>query len=235
MSDFMGLGIKKELAIPHKLVKVGVAQYTAINFDLDASLEKLEKVVKDAASQGVQLLVFPEAFLPGYPHGGDPIALYGYHSMSARKIFQMWHESAVAIPGPAITRLSKVAKDNNVFLVVGVIEKELTSSTMYCTAVFIKEDGTYLGKHRKLMPTAVERLMWGLGDGSTLPVFDSPAGKVGAIICWENYMPLLRTTMYSKGIIHRESSNLNKDKIPNKTFFIFTRFADLLCSNCRQL
>ncbi|CAL8143120.1 unnamed protein product [Orchesella dallaii] len=191
---------RKDLIIPRKLVKVGVAQYSAVNFNLDKTLDRLETIVKDASSKGVQLLVFPEAFLPGYPHGGDMGAAFGNHAMAGRKIYQIWHESAVEIPGPAITRLSKVAKDNNIFLVVGTIEKEPTSSTLYCTVVFIKDNGEYLGKHRKLMPTNVERLMWGLGDGSTLPIYDSPAGKVGAVICWENYMPLLRTTMYSKGI-----------------------------------
>jgi len=191
---------KPGLIVPQKLVTVGVAQYSAVNFDLEATLNRLEKIVKDASTKGVQLLLFPEAFLPGYPHGGDLGAVFGNHAMAGRKIYQLWHESAVEIPGPAITRLSKVAKDNNIFLVVGVIEKESISSTLYCTAVFVKEDGTYLGKHRKLMPTNIERLTWGLGDGSTLPVFESPVGRVGAVICWENYMPLLRTTMYSKGL-----------------------------------
>lgn len=191
---------RKDLIIPQKLVKVGVAQYSAVNFDLAATLNRLEKITKDAASKGVQLLLFPEAFLPGYPHGGDLGMVFGNHALTGRKIYQLWHESAVEIPGPAITRLSKVAKENNIFLVVGTIEKESNSSTLYCTVVFVKEDGTYLGKHRKLMPTAIERVTWGLGDGSTLPVYDSPVGKVGAVTCWENYMPLLRTTMYSKGI-----------------------------------
>ncbi|CAL8143118.1 unnamed protein product [Orchesella dallaii] len=191
---------REGLIIPKKLFKVAVAQYSSINFDLEGSLNKLEKITKEAANKGVQLLLFPEAFLPGYPHGGDFGAVYGNHGLSGRKIYQLWHESAVEIPGPAITRLSKVAKENNIFLVVGTIEKETTSSTLYCTVVFIKEDGEYLGKHRKLVPTNIERITWGQGDGSTLNVYDSPVGKVGAVICWENYMPLLRTTMYTKGI-----------------------------------
>jgi len=191
---------RKDLNVPHKYVTVGVAQYSAVNFDLEGSLNRLEKIVKDASSKGVQLLLFPEGFLSGYPHGGDMGAFFGNHSIQGRKIYQMWHEAAVQIPSPAITRLEKIAKENNIFLVVGVIEKEAISSTLYCTVVFVKEDGTYLGKHRKLMPTNIERITWGLGDGSTLPVFESPVGRVGAVICWENYMPLLRTTMYSKGL-----------------------------------
>jgi len=158
----------------------------------------LANICKDASSKGVELILFPEAYLPCYPHGGTLGMVFGHHGMEGRKIFQMWWDSAVEIPGPAVNQLSEIAKENKLFLVVGVIEKD--GGTLYCTVVFFGNDGTYLGKHRKLMPTAIERITWGQGDGSTMPVFDTPIGKVGAVICWENYMPLLRTTMYSKGI-----------------------------------
>ena len=94
--------------------------------------------------------------------------------------------------------LSRIAAESGVFLVMGVIERD--GGTLYCTVLFFADDGAYLGKHRKLMPTASERLVWGFGDGSTLPVFNTPLGKLGAVICWENYMPLLRMAMYAKGI-----------------------------------
>ena len=102
------------------------------------------------------------------------------------------------MPGPAVDRIGGVARANRLHLVVGVIERE--GGTLYCTVLFFDGDGNFLGKHRKLMPTAAERLVWGYGDGSTLPVFDTDIGKIGAVICWENYMPLFRTAMYSKGI-----------------------------------
>jgi nitrilase len=105
---------------------------------------------------------------------------------------------SVDVPGPAFDHLSRTARSNNIHLVVGVIERD--AGTLYCTVLFFAPDGTFLGKHRKLMPTASERVVWGYGDGSTLPVFATPLGKLGAVICWENYMPLLRTTMYSKGM-----------------------------------
>lgn len=184
-----------------KLVKVAVAQFSSVGFDQEACLNKLEKIVKDAASKGVQLILFPEGFISAYPYGGVPQAVFGHHGTNGRKIFELWYNSAIDIPGPAITRLSKIAKENNMFLVVGVMERDRGNSTLYCSVVFIKEDGTYLGKHRKLVPTLSERLFWGAGDGSTLPVFDTHLGKVGSVICWENYMPLLRTAMYSKGRI----------------------------------
>jgi len=103
----------------------------------------------------------------------------------------------VEIPGPAVDTLSEIAKDNDIHLVIGVIERD--SGTLYCTVLFFDNLGSYLGKHRKLMPTAQERVVWGQGDGSTLPVYETKVGKIGAVICWENYMPLLRTVMYAKG------------------------------------
>jgi nitrilase len=102
------------------------------------------------------------------------------------------------VPGPAVDRLAAIARANQTHLVIGVVERE--GGTLYCTVLFFGPDGGYLGKHRKLMPTGSERLVWGFGDGSTLPVIDTEIGRVGAVICWENYMPLLRAAMYAKGI-----------------------------------
>jgi nitrilase len=102
------------------------------------------------------------------------------------------------VPGPACETLSKTARESNVLLVIGVIERE--GGTLYCTVLFFSPDGRLMGKHRKLMPTAMERLVWGFGDGSTMPVFDTPLGKIGAVICWENYMPMLRMHMYAQGV-----------------------------------
>lgn len=100
--------------------------------------------------------------------------------------------------GPEVFRLAALAGRYNVYLVMGVIER--AGGTLYCTVLFFAATGEYLGKHRKLMPTAMERLIWGFGDGSTIPVFDTSVGKLGAVICWENRMPLLRTAMYAKGM-----------------------------------
>jgi nitrilase len=102
------------------------------------------------------------------------------------------------VPGPVCDRLGKIAREANVFLVINVIERD--GGTLYCTVLFFSPDGRMMGKHRKLMPTAMERLIWGFGDGSTLPVFDTPLGKIGSVICWENYMPMLRMHMYAQGI-----------------------------------
>lgn len=102
--------------------------------------------------------------------------------------------------GPEVDRLAAMAGKYKVFLVMGVVERD--GYTLYCSVLFFDNQGCYLGKHRKLMPTGMERVIWGFGDGSNMPVFDTPLGKIGAVICWENRMPLLRTAMYAKGLIY---------------------------------
>lgn len=178
--------------------KVAVVQAASVAFDREKTLEKVHRLAREAAAQGAKLVLFPEAFLSAYPRGMDFGAVVGSRSEKGRKDFQRYWESSVEVPGPAVDSLSEAARTNGVFLIVGVVERDV--GTLYCTVLFFAPDGSYMGKHRKIMPTASERLVWGYGDGSTLPVFDTPLGKVGAVICWENYMPLLRTAMYAKGI-----------------------------------
>jgi nitrilase len=178
--------------------KVAVVQAAPVVFNRDKTLEKVHRLAGQAASQGAKLVLFPEAFVSAYPRGLSFGAVVGSRTDKGREDFRRYWESSVDIPGPAVENLGQAAAENNIFLVVGVVERDL--STLYCTVLFFSPDGSYLGKHRKIMPTASERLVWGFGDGSTLPVFDTPLGKLGAVICWENYLPLLRATMYSKGI-----------------------------------
>ena len=167
-------------------------------FDREATLEKVRTWTADAAAKGAQIAVFPEAFVSGYPKGLDFGARVGSRTAGGRAMFRRYFESAVGVPGPAALELGAIARDHAIHLVIGVIERE--GGTLYCTVLFFAPSGELLGKHRKLMPTAMERLVWGMGDGSTLPVLDTAVGRVGAVICWENYMPMLRMTMYAKGI-----------------------------------
>ena len=180
------------------IVKVAVVQAASVAFDRKRTLGKALDLTRDAAKRGAQLVLFPEAFISGYPRGLDFGAVVGSRTDRGREDFKRYFESAVEVPGPVVDALGKAARSNSVYLVMGVIERE--HGTLYCCVLFFAPGGTFLGKHRKVMPTASERLIWGYGDGSTLPVFDTPLGKLGAVICWENYMPLLRTYMYSKGI-----------------------------------
>jgi nitrilase len=178
--------------------KAAVVQAASVGFDRDATLAKAERLVVEAAATGAKLVVFPEAFVSCYPRGLNFGSVIGSRTPEGREDYRRYWESSVDVPGPVVDRLAAMAGANGVYLVIGVIERD--GGTLYCTVLFFDPRGTYLGKHRKLMPTAAERLVWGYGDGSTLPVFDTEVGKLGAVICWENYMPMLRMAMYSKGI-----------------------------------
>jgi nitrilase len=179
-------------------VRVGVVQSAPVAFDRHRTLEKTGTLVSEAAAQGARLILFPEAFVSGYPRGLDFGTRIGSRTPEGRELFRRYWESSVDVPGPATEALGEAARLANAHVVIGVIERD--GGTLYCSVLFFAPDGTLMGKHRKLMPTAAERVVWGFGDGSTMPVFDTPFGRLGAVICWENYMPLLRMHMYGQGI-----------------------------------
>ena len=178
--------------------KVAVVQASPVVFDRERTLEKVDRLAGEAAGQGARLVLFPEAFVSAYPRGLDFGAVIGSRTEAGRDDFQRYWESSVDVPGPAVDALGETARVHGIYLVIGVVERG--GGTLYCTALFFAPDGSYLGKHRKIMPTASERLVWGFGDGSTMPVFETALGRLGAVICWENYMPLMRAAMYAKGI-----------------------------------
>lgn len=173
-------------------------QAAPVLFDTPKTLQKLADLAADAARTGAELVVFPEAFVGGYPKGLDFGVSLGVRTLEGRDQFRRYFESAVEVPGPGAEFIGGVARDHRLHLVVGVIERD--DGTLYCSALIFGPDGSRLGKHRKLVPTALERVVWGQGDGATLPVVATPLGRVGVVICWENYMPLLRTAMYAKGV-----------------------------------
>ena len=180
------------------LVRSAVAQIGAVPFDVAATVAKTEAWIAKAGTAGCQIVVFPEALVAGYPKGSDFEIVVGRRTDRGREEFRRYFEASITVPGPETERLAKAAARAGTYVVVGVMEREL--GTLYCTALFLSPDGVLMGKHRKLMPTAGERLAWGFGDGSTMPVFTTPVGSIGAVICWENYMPMLRMAMYAKGI-----------------------------------
>ena len=183
-------------------VKVAVVQAAPALFDRDATVEKATRLTAEAASQGAQLILFPEAFIPAYPRGLSFGTVVGDRTPEGRRTWERYWANAVEVPGPATEALGAAAREAGVYLAIGVIERDsqFSRGTLFCTLLYFGPDGTLLGKHRKLKPTAAERLIWGEGDGSTLTVIDTPFGKVGGLICWENYMPLARTAMYGKGV-----------------------------------
>jgi nitrilase len=180
------------------IVRVAVVQDAPVVFDREATLDRVKDLAAQAARQDARLVLFPEAFVSAYPKGLDFGSRIGSRTAAGREDFRRYYDSAVDVPGPATEALGSAAKAGGVYLAIGVIERD--GGTLYCTVLFFAPDGSLMGKHRKLMPTAMERLVWGYGDGSTLPVFQTPLGRLGAVICWENYMPMLRMHMYSQNI-----------------------------------
>lgn len=154
---------------------------------------------EDAIIQsGSTLVVMPEAILGGYPKGEIFGTHLGYRLPEGRDAYACYFSNAVDTEGNEVRELAGLSDRTNAHLVVGAIER--AGSSLFCSTLFFAPSEGLIGRHRKLMPTGTERLIWGQGDGSTLPVFDTPAGRIGAAICWENHMPLLRTAMYAKGI-----------------------------------
>ncbi|PHR61779.1 MAG: nitrilase [Robiginitomaculum sp.] len=175
-----------------------VVQASSKLLDMAATLDRFEAKLNEAMAQGAELVVFPEAFIGGYPKGHDFGARVGSRTGPGRDMFAAYFGAALDLGGQDFARLAKIVKTAKAHVVVGVIER--SGGTLYCTILYLDGDGNLTGKHRKLMPTAMERLIWGFGDGSTLAVQDWSLGRTGGLICWENYMPLARTHMYGQDV-----------------------------------
>ncbi|PKQ15610.1 MAG: nitrilase [Actinobacteria bacterium HGW-Actinobacteria-7] len=182
-----------------------VVQAAPVLFDRDATIDKAVTLIAEAAATGASLVLFPEAFVPAYPRGFAFGSVVGSRTAEGRDLWQRYWSESVDVPGPATERLGEAAREHGVHLAIGVIEREgrygsAAGGTLYCTTLYFGPDGGLLGKHRKLKPTAAERIVWGEGDGSTLTALDTPLGTLGGLICWEHYMPLARAAMYGKGV-----------------------------------
>lgn len=179
---------------------VASVQATPVIFNKKATVEKAIGLIDEAARLGSKLIVFPESFIPAYPSGLGFGTVVGRRTEAGRDQFMRFWDESVDINGEGIAKLAKTAAKHGVYIVIGITEREPVSKTLFCTMVYIGADGSILGKHRKLKPTAAERLIWGEGDGSTLSTFVTEIGRIGGLICWENYMPLARMSMYKKGL-----------------------------------
>jgi nitrilase len=162
------------------------------------TLEQVLAFEAEISASGTSLVVLPEALFGGYPKGESFGTRLGYRMPEGREAFARYFDNAVDLDGPELAELAGLSRRTGASLVVGVIER--AGSSLYCTAVFLDPEQGLVAKHRKLMPTGTERLVWAQGDGSTLPVVESRAGRLGAAICWENHMPLFRAAMYAKGV-----------------------------------
>lgn len=178
--------------------RVAVVQAATSAFDSWGAVELVEKWTRKAAKEGAQLVVFPESFIGGYPKGSDFGAVVGQRTPEGREAFRVYFESAIAVPGPQVERLTEIARNSSVYMIVGVIERE--GNTLYCSILTISPQGSIINKRRKLMGVGTERLLFGWGDGSTLNVLETPLGLLGTLMCWENLMPAARMALYGQGI-----------------------------------
>jgi nitrilase len=170
-------------------------------FDAQATAEKAVTLIRRAAEAGAKLLLLPEAFIPAYPRGTTFGAAVGSRSAAGRDLFRRLWQAAVEVPGPIVNVIAAAAREAQIHVALGVVERVPSQhGTLYCTLLMFGPDGRLLLRHRKLRPTGTERLMWGEGDGSTLIVLDTPLGRIGGLICWENYMPLARAALYAQGV-----------------------------------
>jgi nitrilase len=182
-------------------VTVACAQLEPVIFDRDATIEKLAAAAAEIAARGARLAVFPEAFVPAYPSSTWAKALAGWAEEGAKEAFALLARESVEIPGPAERRLGEIAREHELWLVTGVTERDpARPGTLYNTLLYHGPDGELALKHRKLVPTNHERLVWGPGDGGGLETVETPLGRIGGLICWENYMPLARFALYESGV-----------------------------------
>jgi nitrilase len=183
------------------LVTVACIQAEPVILDRDATIDKLAVLATEAAGAGAQMLVFPEAFVPAYPSSVWARALAGWEEPGAKEAYALFAREALEIPGDAADRLGEIARANEVWLVTGVSERDPERpGTLYNTLLYHAPDGSLAQKHRKLVPTNHERLVWGQGDGEGLRAIQTDLGRIGGLICWENYMPLARFALYESGV-----------------------------------
>jgi len=176
-------------------VRVAAVQAAPVYLDRDATIEKAAKLVAEAGGNGARLIVFGEAFVPGYPDW-----TWRTNPWNDAALFTRLLDQSVVVPSPSTERLGEAARAADATVAIGIDERDPHGSTIYDSLLCIGSDGEILGVHRKLMPTGGERLVWGFGDGSDLGAHETPVGRVGGLICWENYMPLARAALYGEGL-----------------------------------
>ena len=180
-------------------IKIAAAQLSPIFLNKDKTVDKACKAILEAGGRGAELIVFPEAYIPGYPDGVWLIP--NSKSSNLDKLYIKLVDNSVSLPDNSTTSLCKAAKSAKINVVIGMheINSETSNASLFNSILFIDNNGEIIGKHRKLIPTGGERLIWARGDGSTLKAYDTSVGKLGGLICWENYMPLVRNAIYENG------------------------------------
>lgn len=181
-------------------IKVCCIQESPVFFDKERTLQKVEELSTLQAAAGCRLIVFPESFIPGYPRGFAFGARVGRRTEAGRELYADYYNNSIDLESDDLRRLEKLARKLDAYLVIGVTEKQGHNGSLYCSVLYISPAGGVLGVHRKIKPTGTERIVWAEGDGSDLVSFRTAIGRLGGLICWENYMPLARMAMYRKGV-----------------------------------
>lgn len=181
-------------------IKVGVVQESPVFFDTAQTLEKIEDIARNWAGRGCRLLLFPESFIPGYPRGFNFGTTVGNRTEEGRQLFLEFHKESISLKGEVVRQLAALSEDCGAYLVIGATEKDPASDSLFCSMLYFSPTQGLLGVHRKIKPTGSERVIWSEAAGDTLSTFDTRIGKLGGLICWENYMPLARMAMYRKGV-----------------------------------
>ncbi len=179
-------------------VKVAVLQQSPVFFDKEATLLKTEELVAEHAAKGTQLILFPESFIPGYPRGFDFGAVIGSRTAEGRQLYADYLACSIDLKTEDRARLEAIARNNAVYIVIGVTER--AGDTLYCSMLYLCPEKGLEAVHRKIKPTGSERVVWGAAAGESLVSVQAPFGKLGGLICWENYMPLARMAMYEQGV-----------------------------------
>jgi nitrilase len=183
-----------------KKIKVGVVQATPALFDIKKTVDIIISWIEKGEKEGCELLLFPESFIPCYPRGLDFDAIIGKRTDKSRNQWLDYWNNSIETSSAYIEKISGAIKKANLYVALGVTERESIGGSLYCSLLYFDNKGNLIGKHRKLKPTGLERYIWAESDGSTLVSFDTEIGKIGGLICWENYMPLARMAMYNKGV-----------------------------------
>lgn len=185
---------------PTAKFQIALVQAAPAFLDLNATVRKASDLIAEAGQHGARLVVFPEAFIPAYPDWAWVIPAGKKPLLN--ELYGELYRNAVSIPDDATSELCEAAKEAGIYVVMGVSERnsEASNASLFNTLLYIDDSGRIMGKHRKLVPTGGERIIWSQGDADTLEVFATPLGRLGGLICWENYMPLARQALYQSGI-----------------------------------
>ncbi|NLY09283.1 MAG: carbon-nitrogen hydrolase family protein [Tissierellia bacterium] len=195
-----------------KNCKLALVQAAPVLFESMASTEKAISLIEEASKKDVELIVFPELFVPGYPYGMTFDFTVGSRKEPGRIDWKYYYDNSIIIPGKETEALGAAAKKANSYVSIGVSERDATSATLYNSNIIFSPEGELVSVHRKLKPTGAERVVWGDAQSGYFPVADTPWGPMGSMICWESYMPLARVALYDKGVTLYISPNTNDNE-----------------------